>query len=287
MRGRFLVAAALVLGQSAPSSAQLPASRGPALPGDFVYLRDVDPGILQDIRYATANNFTGRKLAGYDAGRMRRQARGRGRAQPRAAGSQAARPVAENAGLLPPGAGFARDACLVAGRGRDDRFAEALLSELEQARAVRARAISRPHSGHSTGAAVDVTLVDLSADKRRRIRSGRKLCRLHRDCGQARARGQRRHGLRVTTASTASRTPARHRSRRSSASGGKRSSQRWPDRASPTISGNGGTSRCRALAEGRLIFRFPDRMARNSNAVGEACLARLSTSNLHKQTRRF
>ncbi|MFN5485575.1 MAG: M15 family metallopeptidase, partial [Bradyrhizobium sp.] len=37
------------------------------LPGDFVFLRDVDPTIIQDIRYAGANNFTGRPIAGYDA----------------------------------------------------------------------------------------------------------------------------------------------------------------------------------------------------------------------------
>jgi zinc D-Ala-D-Ala dipeptidase len=38
------------------------------LPGSFVYLRDVDPSILQDIRYAGAENFTGHKLPGYEAG---------------------------------------------------------------------------------------------------------------------------------------------------------------------------------------------------------------------------
>ena len=38
-----------------------------ALPGGFVYLRDIDPGIIQDIRYAGANNFVGRPLAGYGA----------------------------------------------------------------------------------------------------------------------------------------------------------------------------------------------------------------------------
>ena len=37
------------------------------LPGDFVFLRDIDPTILQDIRYAGANNFVGRRLSGYDA----------------------------------------------------------------------------------------------------------------------------------------------------------------------------------------------------------------------------
>jgi zinc D-Ala-D-Ala dipeptidase len=39
-----------------------------SLPGGFVYLHDVDPGIIQDIRYATWNNFVGRPLAGYGAG---------------------------------------------------------------------------------------------------------------------------------------------------------------------------------------------------------------------------
>jgi zinc D-Ala-D-Ala dipeptidase len=34
----------------------------------FVYLRDVDPSIRQDVRYAGSNNFTGHPLPGYDAG---------------------------------------------------------------------------------------------------------------------------------------------------------------------------------------------------------------------------
>ena len=33
----------------------------------FVYLRDVDPSILQDIRYAGADNFTGKPVPGYGA----------------------------------------------------------------------------------------------------------------------------------------------------------------------------------------------------------------------------
>src|SRR5437764_15118998 len=39
-----------------------------SLPGGFVYLRDVDPTIIQDIRYAGSNNFVGRPLSGYAAG---------------------------------------------------------------------------------------------------------------------------------------------------------------------------------------------------------------------------
>jgi D-alanyl-D-alanine dipeptidase len=36
------------------------------LPGNLVYLRDIDSSILQDMRYASANNFTGKPLTGYD-----------------------------------------------------------------------------------------------------------------------------------------------------------------------------------------------------------------------------
>jgi D-alanyl-D-alanine dipeptidase len=43
-----------------------PAAAG-SLPKNFVYLRDVDPGIAQDMRYAGPNNFTGRPLPGYGA----------------------------------------------------------------------------------------------------------------------------------------------------------------------------------------------------------------------------
>lgn len=37
------------------------------MPQDFVYLRDVDPTIQQDIRYAGGGNFTGKKVEGYEA----------------------------------------------------------------------------------------------------------------------------------------------------------------------------------------------------------------------------
>ena len=37
------------------------------LPGDLVYLRDIDSSIRQDMRYAGSDNFTGHTLSGYDA----------------------------------------------------------------------------------------------------------------------------------------------------------------------------------------------------------------------------
>jgi D-alanyl-D-alanine dipeptidase len=45
----------------------LPATAREPLPAGFVYLRDVAPSIAQDIRYATPNNFTAAPLPGYDA----------------------------------------------------------------------------------------------------------------------------------------------------------------------------------------------------------------------------
>ena len=48
------------------STATHPASAS-EMPKDFVYLRDVDPTIQQDMRYAGADNFTGRPVPGYDA----------------------------------------------------------------------------------------------------------------------------------------------------------------------------------------------------------------------------
>ena len=38
------------------------------LPDGFVYLRDIDPTIAQDMKYAGSDNFTGRPLPGYDSG---------------------------------------------------------------------------------------------------------------------------------------------------------------------------------------------------------------------------
>lgn len=39
-----------------------------ALPKGFVYLHDVAPDIIQDMRYATADNFIGNPIPGYKSG---------------------------------------------------------------------------------------------------------------------------------------------------------------------------------------------------------------------------
>jgi D-alanyl-D-alanine dipeptidase len=43
----------------------VPSLAGSALPRGFVYLRDIDPTIVQDIRYAGSHNFVGRPIRGY------------------------------------------------------------------------------------------------------------------------------------------------------------------------------------------------------------------------------
>lgn len=63
------VLAAAILAAPFAASAQ-------SLPAPLVFLRDIDSSIAQDIRYATANNFTGAKVAGYDGAEcvLRREA---------------------------------------------------------------------------------------------------------------------------------------------------------------------------------------------------------------------
>ena len=41
----------------------------PPLPDGFVYLDEMAPSIVQDMRYATSYNFTGTRVPGYDSGR--------------------------------------------------------------------------------------------------------------------------------------------------------------------------------------------------------------------------
>jgi len=56
---RLRIAVLCLLALTAPALAGVPAG--------FVYLRDVDPSIVQDVHYAGSNNFTGAPLPGYDA----------------------------------------------------------------------------------------------------------------------------------------------------------------------------------------------------------------------------
>lgn len=132
------------------------------LPGGFVYLRDVDPTIIQDIRYATANNFTGRRLAGYEAGEcvVTREV--------------ALRLKAIQAELRPRRLSLKMFDCYRPQRAVSDMAAWAQNGKETAAERRYNPAFAKQdlfrlgyiatHSGHSTGAALDLTLVDLTAD---------------------------------------------------------------------------------------------------------------------------
>jgi len=148
-----IIAAALVSGAVA--------ARAQGLPGDFVYLRDIDPSILQDIRYATANNFVGRVLNGYEAAEC---------IVTRRVG-EALRRVQQD--LRPQGLSLKVYDCYRPQRAVDDIYAWAqdgketaaqhrYNPKMRKEDLFRLGYIAR-RSGHSTGAAVDLTLVRLPA----------------------------------------------------------------------------------------------------------------------------
>ena len=167
-----------------------------ALPGGFVYLRDIDPTIIQDIRYAGANNFVGRRFPATTPAEcvVKRSVGLALKSHP--AGTGEAKTVAENVRLLPAGAGVARHGGVGAER-QGDAGRAALQSGASPRPTCSGSAISPTHSGHSTGVALDLTLVDLTADNSASVRSRQNLCRLHRAGKRPRAGRQRRHGHRL------------------------------------------------------------------------------------------
>jgi D-alanyl-D-alanine dipeptidase len=66
-RAALLLTGAIVSFLFVLTAEAVAAERGKALPRSFVYLKDIDPTIVQDIRYATPFNFTGAPVPGYDA----------------------------------------------------------------------------------------------------------------------------------------------------------------------------------------------------------------------------
>ena len=133
-----------------------------SLPGGFVYLRDIDPGIIQDIRYATSNNFVGRPLAGYGAGEcvVKREVGLRLKAVQQDLAAQnlslkmfdCYRPARASLDMV---AWSQNGRETAAERRYNPRIAK---TELFRLGYIASR------SQHSTGAALDLTLVDLKAD---------------------------------------------------------------------------------------------------------------------------
>lgn len=138
------------------------AAQAQKLPGGFVYLRDIDPTIIQDIRYASSNNFVGRPLRGYEAAEC---------------------VVKREVGLLLKGvqeelalqnlslkmfdcyrpARAVADMVAWSRDGRETPAQKRYNPSFSKTDLFRLGYIAE-RSGHSTGAALDLTLVDLKAD---------------------------------------------------------------------------------------------------------------------------
>jgi D-alanyl-D-alanine dipeptidase len=138
-----------------------PAVSGPEAPPPFVALRDVDPTVVQDIRYFTAHNFTGAPVDGY-----------------RRPECLLTRPAAEalrrvQAGLLRRGLSLKVYDCY-----RPQRAVDAFAAWAKDPRDLRTKAEFYPRvdksrlfadgyiaarSGHSRGSTVDLTVVRLPA----------------------------------------------------------------------------------------------------------------------------
>ncbi|BAR62970.1 putative dipeptidase [Bradyrhizobium diazoefficiens] len=142
--------------------ASISSAHAQSLPGGFVYLRDIDPGIIQDIRYATSNNFVGRPLAGYGAGEcvVKREVGLRLKAVQQDLAAQnlslkmfdCYRPARASLDMV---AWSQNGRETAAERRYNPRIAK---TELFRLGYIASR------SQHSTGAALDLTLVDLKAD---------------------------------------------------------------------------------------------------------------------------
>ncbi len=134
-----------------------PAGAAERLPADFVYLRDVDPSIAQDMRYAGLDNFTGRRLPGYDAAECvlkRAVAQALKRVEADLARQNLALKVYDCYRPNRAVAAMARWTQSGADDGAGKRFFPAL-----QKRTLFAYGYIAAHSAHSTGNAVDLTLV--------------------------------------------------------------------------------------------------------------------------------
>jgi D-alanyl-D-alanine dipeptidase len=133
-----------------------------SLPGGFVYLRDIDPTIIQDIRYATPNNFIGRPLSGYQAGEcvVKREVGQRLKNIQQELAKQKLslkmfdcyRPTRAVADMV----NWSRN-------GRETPAERRYNPAFRKADLFRLGYIAI-YSGHSTGSALDLTLVDLTAD---------------------------------------------------------------------------------------------------------------------------
>jgi zinc D-Ala-D-Ala dipeptidase len=133
-----------------------------AMPDSFAYLRDIDPTIIQDIRYAGSNNFVGRPLKGYGAAEcvVKREVGLRLKAiQQELAKQDLSLKMFD---CYRP-ARAVTDMWAWAQNGKETAAERRFNPAIPKAELFRLGYIAT-HSQHSTGAALDLTLVDLKAD---------------------------------------------------------------------------------------------------------------------------
>lgn len=154
----FVRTIAIALAVAATASA----ATAQTLPGGFVYLRDIDPSIIQDIRYAGANNFVGRRLAGYEAAEcvVKREV---GLALKRAQQELLRQNLSLKMLDCYRPARAVHDMVIWAQNGRETPAERRYNPAFGKKDLFRLGYIAE-HSGHSTGVAVDLTLVDLKSD---------------------------------------------------------------------------------------------------------------------------
>jgi len=171
-RPPLLVLVALLALLAAPAArAQAPVRTAP--PGAFVDLADVAPGILVEMRYATAHNFVGRRIRGYREPvclltRPAAEALARVQAAVRRRGYtlkvyDCYRPQRAVDHFV----AWAR-------RPRDDRMKAEFYPRVDKRDLFEEGYIAR-RSGHSRGSAVDVTLVRLPVRPSERYERGERL----------------------------------------------------------------------------------------------------------------
>jgi D-alanyl-D-alanine dipeptidase len=133
-----------------------------ALPGGFVFLRDIDPSIIEDIRYAGSNNFVGRPLAGYGAAEcvVKREV---GLALKNIQRELAKQKLSLKMFDCYRPVRAVADMVAWSKNGRETAAERRFNPAFSKADLFRLGYIAT-HSQHSTGAALDLTLVDLTAD---------------------------------------------------------------------------------------------------------------------------
>ena len=164
---RIVLAIGLIgFGLSCPQTAN-----AQALPGGFVYLRDVEPGIIQDMRYATSNNFVGKPLRGYDAAEcvVKREVGVALKAIQQELAKQ--KLSLKMFDCYRPERAVA-DMVVWSRSGKETPAERRFNPAFRKADLFRLGYIAT-RSGHSTGAALDLTIVDLTADNSAKFNSGK------------------------------------------------------------------------------------------------------------------